>query len=350
MRMREREASLGLVVGAWLAASAAGQACAQTAEPFYRGKNIDIVIGLTPGGGYDAYARLIGRFLPRYIPGSPTVTPKNMPGAGSRAAASFVYSVAPKDGTTLGTADQSLPLQQALGDAGIRFDNNRFAWIGNPDSDNNTVVTWHTSGVKTIDDAKRVEVAMGSTGVNTSSQYVQAMNNLVGTKFRIIMGYPGANEINLAMENGEVGGRGSNSWSSWKATKAGWLREKKINIILQVGLERNKEIPDTPLLTDISRDDLDRAALGALSAPPTIGRPLFAPPGTPPERVKILRDAFDAVMKDPEFLAQAAQQNLEINPVSGAQLQEIVARMSALDRTVAERLQQILAGLEEPAK
>ena len=335
------------IVGAMLYANAAR---AQTVEQFYKGKSIDLYIGLTPGGGYDAYARLIARFMPKYIPGNPSINPKNMPGAGSRAAANYVYSVAPRDGTALGTADQSLPLQQALGDPQTRFDNNKFAWIGNPDSDNNTVVTWHTSGVRTIDDARRISVAMGSTGVNTSSQYVQALNNIVGTKFKIIMGYPGANEINLAMENGEVGGRGSNAWSSWKSTRPAWLREKKINLLLQVGLERNTEIPDVPLLTDFARDDLDRAALLALSAPPTIGRPLFTTPGVPADRVKALRNAFDAVMRDVEFLEQARQQSLEINPVSGERLQEIVAKMSALDRTTADRLLQIVAGFEEPGK
>ncbi len=330
-----------------LVATAAG---AQTVESFYRGKTIDIVIGLTPGGGYDAYARLVGRFLSKYIPGNPSIAARNMPGGGSRTAASYVYNVAAKDGTVIGSADQSFPLQQALGDPTILFDNNRLVWIGNPDSDNNTVVTWHASGVRSIDDARKTVVAMGSTGVNTSSQYVEAMNRIAGTRFRIIMGYPGANEINLAMENGEVGGRGSNSWSSWKATKPDWLRDGKINIILQVGIERNGEIPDVPLLLDFARDDLDRAALLALSAPPAIGRPLFTAPGVPAERVRALREAFDAVMRDPEFLDQARQQNLEINPVSGAKLQEIVARMTSLDKPTAQRLKDIVGGLEEPRK
>jgi hypothetical protein len=191
---------------------------------------------------------------------------------------------------------------------------------------------------------------MGSTGVNTSSQYVQVLNNIAGTKFKIVMGYPGANEINLAMENGEMGGRGSNSYSSWKATKPSWLRERKINIIAQIGLEKNSEIPDVPLLTDFARDDLDRAALTALSAPPTIGRPIFTTPGVPPERVRALRVAFDSVMEDPEFLEQARMQNLEINPVSGLKLQEIVAKMTSLDRPTAERLQALVSGLEEPRK
>ena len=327
-----------------------GAARAQSVEQFYRGKTIEIVIGLTPGGGYDAYARLVGRFMSKYIPGNPAIAAKNMPGGGSRTAASYVYNVAPKDGTVLGSTDQSFPLQQALGDPTILFDNNKLIWIGNPDSDNNTVVTWHTSGVRTIEDAKRISIAIGSTGVNTSSQYVQAMNNILGTRFKIIMGYPGANEINLAMENGEVGGRGSNAWSSWRSTRPDWLREKKINIIMQVGIEKNPEIADVPLLTDIARDDLDRAALLALSAPPTIGRPLYTTPGVPAERVRALREAFDAVMKDPEFLAQAKAQNLEIDPVSGAKLQEIVSKMTSLDKPTAERLKAIVGGLGEGGK
>jgi tripartite-type tricarboxylate transporter receptor subunit TctC len=331
-------------------AGAHNLAHAQSVEQFYRGKTIDLIIGLSPGGGYDAYARLVARFMTKYIPGNPAIVARNMPGAGSRTAAAYIYNIAPKDGTALGSTDQSFPLQQALGDPTIRFDNNKLVWIGNPDSDNNTVVTWHTSGVRNIDDAKRVVVAMGSTGINTSSQYVQAMNNIAGTKFKIIMGYPGANEINLAMENGEVGGRGSNSYASWKATKAAWLRDKKINLILQIGIEKNREIPDVPLLTDFARDERDRAAFLALSAPPTIGRPIFTSPGTPADRVRALREAFDAVMKDREFLEQARAQNLEIDPVPGAKLQDIVSRMTSLDTATAERLQTIVAGLEDGPK
>ena len=210
----------------------------QSVEDFYRGKKIDLIIGYSSGGTYDLYARLVARHLGNYIPGKPLIVPRNMPGAGSRAAATWVYNVAPRDGTVLATVDQSLSLQQAAGDKRINFDTTKFIYIGNPNVENNTTATWHASGIKTIEDAKRREVTMGATGGSTSSQYPKAMNALLGTKFKIILGYPGGNDINLAMERGEVDGRGSNSWASWKATRPHWLAEKKINILVQIGLQQ----------------------------------------------------------------------------------------------------------------
>ena len=188
----------------------------QSVEDFYRGKKIDLIIGYSSGGTYDLYARLVARHLGQFIPGKPLIIPRNMPGAGSRAAATWVYNVAPRDGTVLAAVDQSLSLQQAAGDKRIQFDTTKFIYIGNPNSENNTTATWHASGIRTIDDAKLREVTVGATGGSTSSQYPKAMNALLGTKFRIILGYPGGNDINLAMERGEVDGRGSNSWASWK--------------------------------------------------------------------------------------------------------------------------------------
>src|SRR5919107_3835900 len=183
---------------------------ADAVEDFYRGKTITLMIGYSPGGTYDAYARLVAHFMGDHIPGKPTIVPRNVPGAASRVAAAHLYNVAPRDGTMLATADQSLALAQAMGEK-LQFDVTKFAWIGYPAAGNNTTVTWHTSGVKTIEDAKAREVTMGATGGSTSSQYPKAMNSVLGTKFKIITGYPGGNDINLAMERGEVQGRGSDS-------------------------------------------------------------------------------------------------------------------------------------------
>src|ERR1051325_6074057 len=188
--------------------------CQQSVEDFCRGKKLDMIIGYSSGGSYDLYARLVARYLGNYIPGKPLIVPRNMPGAGSRAATTWVFNIAPKDGTVLATADQSLSLQQAAGDKRINLDTTKLVYIGNPNIENNTTATWHTTGIRTIDDAKRREVTMGATGGSTSSQYPKAMNALLGTKFRIILGYPGGNDVNLAMERGEVDGRGSNSWTS----------------------------------------------------------------------------------------------------------------------------------------
>jgi tripartite-type tricarboxylate transporter receptor subunit TctC len=270
-----------------------------------------------------------------------------MPGAGSRIAGNFIYNVAPKDGTTLGTIDQSISVQQALGDLAIKFDPSKFIYIGNPAAENNTVTTWHTSGVKTIEDAKHKEVTMGSTSSSTSLQYLISLNNLIGTKFKIIVGYPGGANINLAMERGEVGGRSSNSWGSWKATRPEWIKDEKINILVQIGLKKAPDLPDVPLLMDLGKTDLDRAAFRMLSSPTTIGRPIFTTPGAPADRVKALREAFEATMKDPAFIADAQKSKLELDPVSGEELQKIVEGIVNAPPKVRDHLKQMVSGIEK---
>jgi len=311
-------------------------------EDFYRGKKLDMVIGYSPGGTYDLYARLVARHLGNYIPGRPLIVPRNMPGAGSRAATTWVYSIAPKDGTVLATADQSLSLQQAAGDKRINFDTTKLTYIGNPNIENNTTATWHTTGIKTIDDAKRREVTMGATGGSTSSQYPKAMNALLGTKFRIILGYPGGNDVNLAMERGEVDGRGSNSWTSWKATRPDWIAEKKINILVQIGLAKASDLSDVPLLLDLATNDDDRRLLRVLSASTNIGRPIFTTPDAPPERVTALRRAFDAMVRDPAFLEQARREHFDIEPTTGEAMQQLVSEIVAIPKAQSERLKQII--------
>jgi tripartite-type tricarboxylate transporter receptor subunit TctC len=335
-------ASLAAALALPFGLAAIGPARSQQAiEDFYRGKQLEMVIGYSPGGTYDLYARLVARYLGNYLPGKPTIVPRNMPGAGSRAATKWVYSVGPKDGTVLATADQSLSVEQAMGDKQLDIDTNKLIYIGNPNADNNTTATWYTSGIKTIDDAKKKQVVMGATGGSTSSQYPKAMNALIGTKFKIIIGYPGGNDVNLAMEKGEVECRGSNAWGAWKATRSDWLRDKKINILVQIGLTK------APDLIDLASNDGDRAIFKLLSAPTTIGRPVFTAPGVPPERVKALRDAFDAMIKDPVFLAEAEKEHFDINPVSGAEMQKIVGDIVATPRPIADRLLQIIGSVGE---
>lgn len=336
-------------VGLLAAFAAAGSpARAQDAvEQFYRSKNnIDLIIGFTVGGGYDAYARLLARYLGDQIPGKPKLVPKNMTGAGSRIAAAYIHGVAPKDGTALGIADQSIALEQALGDSGVKFDSRELIYIGNPIVENNVVSTWYTSPIKTIEDARKVESTMGATGYNTSAQYPQVLNTMVGTKFKIILGYPGGNEVNLAMEKGEVAGRGSNSWASWKATRPDWIRDKKINLLVQVGLKKASDLPDVPLMMDLATNDIDRQAMRLLSAPTVIGRPFFTSPQVPAERVKALRAAFEATMKLPAFLEDAQKMNLDINPVSGEEVQKVVADIIDAPKPVKDRLASVLALIE----
>lgn len=315
-------------------------------QNLYEGKTIDVLIGYSAGGGYDAYARLVARHMGRHIPGEPALVPRNMPGGGGRVLAGYLENVAAQDGTVLATADQSLPLQQALGDKTITFDTSKFAWIGTPVADNNTTVTWHTTGVKTIEDVKKKQIVMGATGENTSAQYPRAMNYFVGTKFRVIVGYPGGNDINLAMERGEVGGRGSNNWPSWKSTRADWLKDEKINLLVQIGLKKDPELSEVPLLMDLATNPEDKAALRLLSAPIAVGRPIFSTPNVPEGRLELLRDAFDATMRDAAFLEKAKKMNLDISPSSGADLQNVVDDILATPKPVVRRLSSAIAPQE----
>jgi hypothetical protein len=332
-----------LAAGFGLVAVAQPASSQSPAEPFYSGRKIDLIIGYTPGGTYDLYARLVARHMGKHIPGKPTIVPRNMPGGGSRVAATWVYEAAPRDGTVLATADQALPVEQAMGDKQLRIDTTRLNYIGNPIAGNNTTVTWHTSGVKTIDDARRVEVPVGATGASTSSQYPRAMNALLGTKFKIILGYPGANDINLAMERGEVAGKGSDSWTAWKATRPDWLRDKKINILVQIGLKKEPDLPDVPLMMDLAANPDDRAVLRLLSVSGTIGRPIFTTPEVPADRVRTLREAFQMTVRDPAFLEEAKAANIDLNPVSGEELQKLVGEIVATPRPIAERLHGIIS-------
>lgn len=317
--------------------------CAETVEEFYKGKTIELIIGFSPGGAYDVYARLVARHMTNHIPGKPQIVAKQLTGGGSRVAAGYIYNVAPKNGLALATAEQSLALQQALGDKAIKFDSTKFNYIGNPIADNNTMAAWHTTGVTSWEMAKTRSLSLGATGPNTSAQYAQAMNTMLGTKFKIIMGYPGGADVNLAMEKGEVDVRGSNSWTSWKGTKALWLEEKKINILVQIGLAKDPELPNVPLLMDLPSDPDDKAALRLLSAPTAVGRPIFAPPDVPTDRIKALRDAFDATMKDVAFVREAKNAKLDLAPVSGEALQKIVADIVATPQKVTDRLNTVIA-------
>jgi tripartite-type tricarboxylate transporter receptor subunit TctC len=323
-----------------------GSAHADAIEEFYRGKTIRMYINSTPGAGYDVYARLVARHMGNHIPGKPTVVPQNMPGAGGRAAAAYIYNVAAKDGLSLAALNRSVALAQAMGDPGIMFDNAKFNWIGSPEFDNSTLATWHTSGVRTIEEAKVKEVTVGTTGDGNSSIYPRAMNIVLGTKFKIIRGYPGGNEVNLAMESGEVGGRGDNAWGSWKSARPEWLSERKINILVQIGLQKVHDLPDVPLLLDLATNPDDHALLKLLSAPPALGHPIVTSPDVPPERVAALRAAFDAAIKDPVLREEAGRIKRDISPVSGAELAKIVADILATPKPIRNRLASMMLGPE----
>jgi len=321
-----RYTTCALLIG--LCAVSISPAAADPVEDFYRGKRINLVIGYGVGGGYDLYARLLARFMSEHIPGKPTIVPQNMPGAGSRGAANWLYNVAPKDGTVLATLGQATPTDQALGQPGIQFDARRFNWIGNMVVVNNVMFVWAASGVRTIEDAKQKQLSIGATGAASPSVlYPQVSNNLLGTKFKIVSGYPGGGDISIAIERREVDGRGSDSWASMKANHPNWLSERKINILFQVGPKREADLPDTPLWSELEDNAEERQVLEVLSGDVAVGRPILTAPDVPAERVQALRQAFDATVKDPRFIAAAEQQRMYLNPMTGEELQQIVGKI-----------------------
>ncbi len=334
---------LALAVAVTAMTYARTPAAADPVADFYRGKTISMVIGVSVGGDYDIRARLLARHMGKHIPGEPTILPRNMPGAGGVTAANWLARAAPTDGTVILMITQNMPVSQAIHATGVEFDVRRFNWIGNTSDSPNVINSWYTTGVRTIKDAMERELVLGATGRGTGTYYYPAsLNALVGTKFKIVAGYPGGNEMNLAMERGEIGGRGSNSWASWKATRPQWIAEKKINILVQIGLKRHPELADVPLMQDLARNEHDRQVLTFISADTGISRAIVTTPDTPPERVAALRKAFDDTMKDPEFLAEAAKLRLDISPVRGVDAQTIATSIVDTPAPVVARAKELL--------
>jgi tripartite-type tricarboxylate transporter receptor subunit TctC len=320
-------------------------ATAQSVEEFYRGKTVTMAVGTSPGGDYDLRMRMVSRHIGKHIPGNPTVIATNMPGAGQMLVANWLASVAPKDGTAIVALSQNMAVNQATGASGVKYDVRQFNWIGNTTDSPNLINAWHTTGIKTIQDVMQRELVVGATGTASGSYlYPYALNQLAGTKFKIVTGYPGGNDVNLAMERGEVGGRGSNSWASWKATRPQWLAEKKIVILVQVGLKRNPELPDIPTMQDLGKNDLDKRVLTFISVDTAISRPLVTNGGVPRERVEALRRAFDATMKDPEFLAEAEKSQTDISPMTGEEAQKIAESTIATPADVLARANALIEG------
>jgi tripartite-type tricarboxylate transporter receptor subunit TctC len=319
---------------------AAGSATADPIADFYQGKQMKFIIRSGVGGGYDLYSRLLGRHIVKHIPGNPTILPVNMPGGGGIKAANFVAQAAPKDGTILTMVSQGLPMDQALGlNKSLQADMRAFNWVGNMSNSNQVTVTWHTSPTKTFEDALKRETVIGATGAGSiSTQIPSVYNAILGTKFKIIFGYPDGTDVNLAMERGEVDGRATNPYASYVATTPHYLKDKLINIVMQVGLEKDKNLPDVPLMRDMAKNDDDRAVLDYVSKAVAVGRPVGTTPDVPKERVTALRKAFDDTIKDPEFVAEADKQRMEISPMTGAELQQIIDDLITAPPTLLERV------------
>jgi tripartite-type tricarboxylate transporter receptor subunit TctC len=307
---------------------------------FYRGKTISVLIGVGAGGEYDTIARLVARYIGRYIPGHPSLVPQNMTGASGLKSMNYLATLAPHDGTYIGMISEGLPSLQAVGMAGVQFDAAKFNWLGAIAPIDETVAVWHTAGITTFDGARQRDIVTGATARGSITYTFPALlNELFGSRFKLVTGYNGGAEINLAMERGEVEAR-NNTWSSWKATKPAWLSEHKISIILQAG-PRPADL-DAPLVADLAGNPDDRRLIDLVLSGGALGRPLATTPDVPPERVAALRAAFDDTMKDREFLAEAKALNFDVDPIRGTDMQATVARILTAPPDVARRAKHLL--------
>jgi len=303
-------------------------ASAQPVADFFRGKTVNLSIGYTSGGGYDLNARVLAKHMGRHIPGNPTVVAQNMPGAGSLRLASFLYSVAPKDGTALGIIGRGMAMEPLIGASQTNYDARRFSWLGSISDQVSLCALWYTSPIKSWSDMLARPFTVGGEGSGSDpDMFTTMIKNLFGVKVRLVSGYPGGPEMNLAMERGEVDGRCGWSWSSIKITKPDWLSARKINLPLQMALQKSRELPDVPLIMDFARDERDRQILKLVLARQQMGWPFLAPPDLPAERVQALRKAFDETMKDAEYLAEARQRALDVNPMTGAEIDKLVGEL-----------------------
>jgi tripartite-type tricarboxylate transporter receptor subunit TctC len=335
-----KRALLGLAV--ILATTGTGSAQQDVAD-FYKGKTVRIIVGVGVGSGYDINARAMARHLSAHIPGNPTVIVQNQPGAGSLTMTNQLYGSGPFDGTVIGASFNGLPTTPLLQPAGVRFEAVKLNWIGSTNRETQVTYVWHTVPVETINDVKTREVIIGAQAPgSTQYDYPMLANQLFGTKFKVITGYEATPKIHLAMERGEVHGTWAN-WSTLKAIANNWIDEKKIKMIAQWGLRKNPEIPNVPLILEQAKTDADRQALLLALARLEFGRPFFMPPNVPSARVEAVRRAFDATMKDREFLAEADKLKIEIDPLSGA---EVTALIEQLFRTAPETVARVRAAME----
>ncbi len=311
---------------------------AQSPAEFYKGKNVELYIGYSVGGGYDVYARMVARHMGKHIPGNPTIVPKNMEGAGSLRLAIWLYTVAPKDGTVFGTIGRGIPFDPLLGRTGAQFEATKFSWIGSANDEVSICAAWHTTPVDKLEDLKTKEMIVGGTGgAADTDQFPRVVNGVLGTRMKVISGYPGGNDINLAMERGEVQGRCGWSWSSVKATHPTWVDEKKIKILVQMSLAKHPDLPDVPLIMDLAKTEEQKQILRLIFARQVMGRPYVAPPGIPADRLAALRKAFMDTMKDPDFLAEAKKSELEITPVPGEEIQKLVEEVYETPKDVVAK-------------
>src|SRR6516165_5102270 len=309
---------------------------AETIADFYKGRSVPLVIGFSVGGGYDAYARLLARYIGKHIPGEPSIVPQQMTGAGSLRAANYIFSVAPKDGSVIGTFSRSMGIAPLLGQAD--FDSRKFTWLGSVTDDDTTCVTWNTSPIKTWDDFLSKPLKLGGLGADSDPDiWALLYKNVFGAKLQLVTGYPGTNDVVLAMERGEVDGLCGLSWSTIRTRHAEWLTGHSVNIVVQAALKKEPEIAAVPLATDLVRNPEQLQIIRLLLASQVIARPFVAPPEIAADRKSALIAAFDATMRDADFLAEAQKLNFEIHPVSAATIDALLAEVYATPKDVLSR-------------
>lgn len=328
MDMSTRPATLAFVLTAVTTLiSLAAPAHCQPADEFFKGKQITLIIGYNPGGGYDIYSRLAASLLPKYIPGHPHIVPQNMPGVASAKAGEYLFNQASRDGLTIGVIGQQLALSQALGDATVKFDVSKFNWLGRFASGAEATVVWHTSPTKTLSDAMKRETTLAATSAGSASDsFPLLMNRLAGTKFKIIKGYRGTNGTGLAMQRGETEGAHT-TIEHLLFKQPDWIRDKKATLLVQYTMDRHAKFADVPAMSEFGTTPLDKQVLTLFAGTADIGRSMMAPPGIPADRLAVLRKAFDAMLADPAIEQEFERRNLEFGPMPGAELQKRVTAM-----------------------
>lgn len=323
---------------ALLSACSIGEgARAESVEDFYKGRTISLIIGLGAGGGYDLSARLVAQHLGDFIPGRPTIVPRNMPGAGSIAAAEYVFNVAPRDGTVLAMFQPTFVLEK-IADRSRKFEPQRFTYVGRVDTSVLVGLVWHTSPAQSIEEAKKMEVILSANAAaGTSATVPWALNRLIGTKFKVVLGYESSAGMGLAMERGEAHGNGSTSWD-YLETKRDWFDDRKIKILYTIALERFHKLPDVPTILEIASNQRDRNVLKMIASTSSIGRAILSTPDLPKDRADALRRAFDEMVRDPKFLADAAKRRLGVDPASGTEVEKMVTDVTGQPDEVVEAM------------
>ena len=336
--MNRRSRSGALIIAATsmtlLSAAAQGQGAG---DLFYKDKTITITVSTAEGGTYSLLARLVARHMQRHIPGNPNIVAQNMPGGGHMLATNYLYSVAPKDGTAFGTVNQTVVSHQVLDGKGVRYDSAKFNWLGGFGSGNAVLAVWHTANVKSFEELRSREISTGATGEGSSAyHYALVMNRVLGTKLKIIKGYKGVPEVELAMTRGEVQAR-AGGYLSYTVTHPDWLRDKKVTFPIQIGAKREKDLPDVPLWSEVATTEEQRQILNLVAAPISLGRPFLAPPDLPAARVALLRSALAKTGADKEFVADAAKQNLDIDPMTAEEVTALVIQTVSVPPEVVEK-------------